>query len=191
MADRPSSKRARTPRSGQRGTRAAGALKIRVATRRDLPVLVEHRLAMWRDIGGHSESVLARHAPVYRRWLEREWRKGQCVVFLVETPSKEAAASGAVWFMEDHPRPGHSTQSGYLMSIYTAPAFRQRGLASRIVRACVRECKRRRVSRATLHASVRGRSVYAKLGFERSWEMRRRLSPSPGRRGRDGRTREP
>ena len=133
---------------------------------------------MWREIGGHREDALTRHGPVYRRWLEGERRKGQFVAFVVETSGGVAAASGAVWFVADHPRPSHSTRTGYILSIYTHPAFRHRGLASRIVRACVRECQRRKVSRVTLHASPFGRSVYRRLGFERSWEMRRRLTTS-------------
>jgi hypothetical protein len=50
----------------------------------------------------------------------------------------------------------------------------------------VAECRRRGLSRITLHASPFGRSVYRKLGFERTWEMRRVLKAprrgSPPRR---------
>ncbi|MCI4319392.1 MAG: GNAT family N-acetyltransferase [Thermoplasmata archaeon] len=171
-----STKRTRPGRSKRPGV-PTRAFTLRRATRRDLPVLIEHRLGMWREIGGHSETALARHAPAYRRWLDEEWRGGRFVAFLVEGPKGAAAASGALWFVADHPRPGQSARTGYILSIYTDPAFRHQGLASRIVRACVRECRRRKVTRVTLHASKFGRSVYRRLGFERSWEMRRRLAP--------------
>jgi GNAT superfamily N-acetyltransferase len=133
---------------------------------------------MWRDIGTFPEATIAGHAKPYERWLRRSRRNDELVAFVVENAEGRVVASGAVWFALDHPRPGHPERSGYLLSMYTEPAYRHRGLAARIVRSAMRECRRRGLVRMTLHASPFGRSLYRSLGFERTWEMRRLLGPA-------------
>jgi len=75
--------------------------------------------------------------------------------------------------------------------MYTEPDFRRRGLATRIVREAVAWCRSAGFRSMRLHASRAGRRVYAKLGWERTWEYALRLAPgAPGgksltrRRGR-------
>jgi GNAT superfamily N-acetyltransferase len=75
--------------------------------------------------------------------------------------------------MEQQPRPGLPARlEPYLLSMYTDPAYRGRGLASRIVRATMTWARRNGYRRMTLHAAPLGRGVYRKHGFERTWEMR-------------------
>lgn len=148
---------------------------------------------MYRDMGGFGDPDIRAHAAPFRRWFRTEFARGSLVGFLVRDARHAAVASGLVWFHADHPRPRHPLTSAYLLSIYTVPSFRGRGLASRIVRAAVAEARRRRVARVALHASTAGRSVYRRLGFERSWEMRLRLRPRPrgARRARPAGTARP
>ncbi|MCI4350233.1 MAG: GNAT family N-acetyltransferase [Thermoplasmata archaeon] len=170
----------RTPRRRRvepptRRSKSGAPFTLRRAESKDESTLIEHRLAMWRDIGSYPEKAVAGHARPYRRWLRRMMKRGELVAYVLESRDGAIAASGAVQFVLDHPRPGHTDRNGYLLSMYTDPAYRHRGLASQIVRAAIRECRRRGLSRITLHASPFGRSVYRALGFERSWEMRRLL----------------
>jgi GNAT superfamily N-acetyltransferase len=67
----------------------------------------------------------------------------------------------------------------YILSMYTEPEFRRRGVASRLVREMVRWSKARGYGRVLLHASRYGRPVYERLGFEPSSEMRRELATLP------------
>jgi GNAT superfamily N-acetyltransferase len=60
--------------------------------------------------------------------------------------------------------------------MYTEPEYRGHGLAGRIVRETVRICRARGFVQVTLHAARRARPMYRRLGFERTWEMRRELS---------------
>ncbi len=60
----------------------------------------------------------------------------------------------------------------YLLSMYTEPAFRGKGVASKIVDEAVKWSKKNSFPRIILHASEKGRSLYAKKGFKRSWEMK-------------------
>ncbi len=163
-------------------SRSRPRYRLRRVVASDVSALVDHRRAMWRDIGSHALRTIEEHLPVYRRWLRLGLARGRIVGLLVEGPQGRVAASGLLWFQETQPRPGELTPySPYILSMYTSPDHRGRGLATRIVRGLVRECRSRGYLRVTLHASDAGRPVYRRLGFVRSREMRRSLLPRAGR----------
>ncbi len=71
------------------------------------------------------------------------------------------------------PRPGYKRGvQPYLLSMYTEPDFRGRGVASRIVEAAVDWTRAQGYPSVRLHASDMGRRVYQRLGFKRAWEMK-------------------
>jgi len=162
-----------TPRT--RVGRPLRGFRLRLATARDTDLLVAHRRKMWEAIGGRSVADLDCADPVYRRWLLRELRRGNFLGFLVERARDRAVAgSGAIWLVPSQPRPGPlgRERMPYILSMFTDPAYRGRGVASRIVRAQVRWAEANGYSRIFLHASAMGRSVYAALGFVPGNEMR-------------------
>ena len=79
-------------------------------------------------------------------------------------------------------RAGVADRAAGLLGMFTEPAWRGKGIARRIVQAAMRWSRERGYPRITLHASKMGRPVYEKLGFERTWEMRRFLRPRVSRR---------
>lgn len=96
--------------------------------------------------------------------------------FIAISEDGAIAGSGGIWLREVHPTPHRSgLQEPYLLSMYTEPGCRGRGVASGIVREAMKWCKEAGYETARLHASKMGRSVYTKLGWERTWEMRTRL----------------
>jgi len=138
---------------------------------------------MWEDIGGRTPSELDAADPIYGRWVRRESRAGRFIGFLVEDPGGRPVGSGAVWLSPSQPRPGRisRTTMPYVLSMFTEPEARGRGVASRIVRAMVAWSIRHGYRRIFLHASEHGRPVYARLGFVAGNEMRRDL---PARRAK-------
>jgi GNAT superfamily N-acetyltransferase len=70
------------------------------------------------------------------------------------------------------------------MSMYTEPEFRRKGFATLIVKEAMSWARRNGYARMSLHASKAGRSVYDKLGWERSWEMRVDLEETKNHTGR-------
>jgi len=146
--------------------------RVRRARPVDLPVLVRHRVGMWREIGHHSPEQLRSHAAPYSRWLSSRLRSGEIVAFLATTLG-DPVGSGAIWFMPQQPRPGvRRAVTPYILSMYTDPAHQREGIASAIVTELVRVARRSGAQRVTLHASEQGRSVYARFGFVPSNEMR-------------------
>ena len=140
-------------------------------------MLVDHRREMWAAIGGFSNSDLEAGDLVYRRWVRRMMRAKRFRAWIAEDAQRRPIGSGAVWLTEAQPRPGEpGPYRPYILSMYTDPAHRGEGVASAIVRTAVAYARAQGFQRITLHASEMGRSVYARLGFERGWEMRQRFT---------------
>jgi len=161
---------------------ARGRVEYRRTTLDDLELLVDHRHRMWSDIAHHTEPEISEHDPHYRVWARSRLKSGELVGIVAQTMEGEPVASGCVWYRPDQPRPKLSSLvSPYILSMYTEPAWRGRGIATRIVKELLQEIRRAGYPNAELHASRFGRHVYGRLGFDRTWEMRvwldRRVGP--------------
>jgi len=150
---------------------------------------------MWSEIGSRTEVEITEHDARYRPWALDRLRSGELAGVVAETRGGAVAGSGMVWFRPDQPRPKLPTLvSPYILSMYTEPAWRARGVATRIVRELLAICHERGYPNAELHASRFGRRMYKRVGFERTWEMRiwidRKYAPARVRRAsRSRRTR--
>ena len=129
---------------------------------------------MWREIRFYRRADLDEHDRVYRRWARRLMAQGKFLAVVAEDADGRPVGSGAIWRMPAQPRPGPLGRGEipYILSMYTEPRWRGRGVATEIVQEMVRWSKAHRFSRIILHASRFGRPVYARLGFEDGSEMR-------------------
>ena len=59
-----------------------------------------------------------------------------------------------------------------IINVFTEPEWRRRGIAGLLMREVIIWSKNEKIDRLILHASDDGRSVYEKLGFVNSNEMR-------------------
>ena len=151
--------------------------RVRLATRRDLDLLVLHRRGMWESMGERDRRALDEGDRVYRRWARQRLSSKRLVGLIVEDATGHRVASGCIWLRPTQPGLGNTLlQNPYLLSMYTEPNYRGRGLGTRIVREAVRWCREHGYTRLVLHASRQGRGLYRRLGFERTWEMRIKLS---------------
>ena len=152
-------------------------LPLREATPEDIPTLVNHRRWMFEDMAAAEGSQLDRGDvdamdDAYAAQLHAQLADGRQRAWLIESGDR-VAASGAVLFCAWLPRPGDLTgRLAYLHSVYTAPEFRRRGLARRIVQAAIDACRAAGLRRLTLHASAAGRPLYESLDFDPTNEMR-------------------
>ncbi|HEX2022582.1 MAG TPA: GNAT family N-acetyltransferase, partial [Candidatus Thermoplasmatota archaeon] len=162
--------------------------RVRPATPDDLGLLVSHRRRMFEEMGEGSRADLDAADPVYRRWARRKLRSGEMAAFVAEVGGARVA-SGCVWLQPVQPRPGHPEgRQPYLLSMFTEPAHRGKGIAARIVKEAMRWSRARGFARMALHAAPMGRRVYRALGFARTWEMKAKLSrrSSPASTTRSG-----
>ena len=185
-------------RASSETQRIASRLRVRRARLRDLDVLVHQRRAMWMDLGIKDSARLDKADRDYRRWTQTRIRNHQLIGWMVEDKRGRIAGSGCVWLHPIQPSPRwHSTLQPYLLSMYTEPEFRRRGVASMVVSEAIEWSRKKGYGRLALHASEMGRGVYKKFGFTRGWEMRINLENgsqkstrlrAPGARGQPHRS---
>jgi len=148
---------------------------IRPAVVADIPVLIELRLAMFRDMGRTDADTLARVAEASAAYLREHLPDGSFRAWLAEV-NGQIAATGGVLLRQSPPTYNNlSGRDGYILGMYTRPAFRRRGLATAIMHTILDFLRAEGIQRATLRASAEGRPLYEKLGFETTTEMRLKL----------------
>ncbi len=158
-------------RSGEK-RRSSESFTVRQATVKDVDVLVRQRRLMWENMGVRDKRVLDEADPVFRMWAVRELRAGSLKAWLARGRDGRVVGGGCLWLQPVQPQPGVSKMvQPYLLSMFTEPGFRGKGVASRIVGEAVEWCKMNGFSWVVLHASKMGRGLYRGLGFKRAWEM--------------------
>jgi GNAT superfamily N-acetyltransferase len=61
---------------------------------------------------------------------------------------------------------------GFVLNMYTEPAYRRRGLAKQVLESIIAWCREQGFKAVLLHASDAGRGLYEQMGFEPTNEMR-------------------
>jgi GNAT superfamily N-acetyltransferase len=151
---------------------------LRPATVGDAPVLAYQRRAMFEAIG----SVAPTDGPVLeeavRGYIERAMPAGTFYAWVVEC-SAGIVAGGGLQLRTLMPRPGYvaGEPEGLIVSMWTEPDFRRRGLGRRVLEAMLAWAEERGIRRLTLHASDDGRPLYSLYGFTPTNEMRLELDP--------------
>jgi len=126
---------------------------------------------MFEDQAG-VESASVDLGDPYRAWAREMMKQRMLHCYVVTDRRGNVAASGCVWMRQVQPSQGRpAALVPYLMSMYTVPRFRRKGLASMVVKEAMEWAKKKGYGKITLHASSTGRKVYSKLGWKRTWEM--------------------
>ena len=143
------------------------SLSIRPAVSTDLPALLECRMGMLADVfpehsGGGSDwqALVADN----RRWLDEHFGR-DFQAWIGDLDGRLAGSAAVMWF--PHP-PGPTNPGGteaYVLSVYTRPDCRRRGVARALMEAIVREAQGRGIKRIWLRASSEGRPLYEQMGF--------------------------
>ena len=150
--------------------------EISVAKVEDTELLVKHRIEMFIDILPEmTKQAQALEIPT-RDWIKTKLLESKLIGFIVKTQDSKVAGSGCIWLRNEPPRIfSPDLESPYLMSIYTEKGFRQRGVASIIVKSAINWCKENGFHTISLHASEAGIPIYEAFGFKPTSEMRLRL----------------
>ncbi len=137
-----------------------------------MDVLVKHRNAMFEAYAPLTPEESAVAVKAYPEWAKEMMKKKLFHGYIVETSGGRVAASGCVWLREQQPSRGRpAALVPYVMSVYTDPKFRRKGLASMVMLETMAWAKKHGYRKMLLHASLVGRKVYAQLGWKRTWEM--------------------
>jgi GNAT superfamily N-acetyltransferase len=162
--------------------------RMRPATPDDIPALAHQRCAMFVATGLIDRAATAELDAAERRYLVQAMPAGTFVAWLVEHEGR-IVAGGGLQLRTLQPRPGfvRGEPEGLVVSMWTEPSHRRRGLGNRVMDAILQWCRLRGIRRLTLHASSEGRPLYERFGFRPTNEMRLELAPGDAPDGETGR----
>jgi ribosomal protein S18 acetylase RimI-like enzyme len=136
----------------------------RRATLEDVASLVSLRLAFFAEISGGMESDPLLHESL-AEYFSRTIPSNEFVGFLGVADSAIIATSGIVFHHHPPSNRNPSGREAYIMNMYTAPAFRRRGIASRLLQMLIDHARQNDCGKVSMHALPKGRSIYLNAGF--------------------------
>jgi GNAT superfamily N-acetyltransferase len=151
---------------------------LRRATPDDLPVVLHHRRAMFREMGYGEENLAAMMRPAEAYFAEG-FQDGSYQGWLFENAAGEVVAGAGVTVIRYHPGPRDPTpRRAWVVNVYTEAEYRRQGLARRLMEEVVGWCRAEGFRFLYLHASEYGRPLYESMGFQLTNEMRLELGGS-------------
>lgn len=144
---------------------------VRRATLADLPLLLQYRCAMAKEMDGADEAAVKRMLLALEPYLRAAIPEGRWYSWIAEP-----GGCGSVEIVQWVPgRLDPTPRRAWLHSLYVEPSFRHRGIGRRLTQTIIGCCREQGFGWLYLHASEQGRPLYESLGFEPSGEMRLKL----------------
>ena len=140
---------------------------MRRATRADLPVIVDLRLAFDRELlgGDLPPDRVGPHRSQVADYLATHVDGGTYRLFVAEEGGRIVGMGGLVVVdRPPHPRSRRSAE-GFIVNVYTLPRWRGRGIGRAIMDALVADGRQLRLRRVWLRTSEEGRTLYESMGF--------------------------
>ncbi|MFA6261003.1 MAG: GNAT family N-acetyltransferase [Bacteroidia bacterium] len=142
-------------------------LALETATPNDAAILTECRIKFALELSGQqSLEAIQTLQEQMEKYFKQATEDGSCISIIARIGS-EIAGIGS---MHIRITPGNfknpSGRWGYIMNMYTVPAFRRRGVCKTILNALVEAGANQGITAFELHATAEGERVYVKNGFE-------------------------
>ena len=142
-------------------------ISVRRATRADLPVIVDLRLAFDRELlgGDLPPDRVGPHRSQVADYLATHVDGATYRLFVAEEGGRIVGMGGLVVVdRPPHPRSRRSAE-GFIVNVYTLPRWRGRGVGRAIMDALVADGRQLRLRRVWLRTSEEGRPLYESMGF--------------------------
>jgi GNAT superfamily N-acetyltransferase len=134
--------------------------------------IVEHRRAMFSDMGHRDSAALDAMCAAFRPWLAARLESGEYLSWVAVAENRIVAGLG-LWLMDWPPHLiGPGARRGNILNVYTQPDFRRRGIARALMETALDWCRVNGIRAVILHASDDGRPLYESMGFLPTNEMR-------------------
>jgi ribosomal protein S18 acetylase RimI-like enzyme len=134
---------------------------------RDINTVAKYRVELANLMYGHTWDAQARKLEKkVRQYLRTAIPEGAFIAWLAESEGKVLAVSGmVVWRIP--PRYGAlEGEQAYILNMYTIPEARGQGLCNRLLKELIKEAKKLRIKKVSLHTSKDGEPIYRKAGFK-------------------------
>ncbi|MBN2305392.1 MAG: GNAT family N-acetyltransferase [Anaerolineae bacterium] len=145
---------------------------IRRAIPDDAPAIARHRRLMFETMGHTNPALLDTMEAAFVPWVRERLASEIYLGWLAITGAGFAASGAGLWVREYPPNPiDMGFRRGYVLNVYTYPAYRRRGLARQLVKCAVVWCQEQNINGVMLHYTEAGRQIYESLGFRLGNEM--------------------
>ena len=156
---------------------------VRLATSADADTIARHRARMFQDMGEVPPNLFEEFRGKSRDRLHEVLTRGEYIGWLAspESNPKIIVGGAGLQLHQVLPHPSaHSSEGidiaegrhGIIINVFTEPEWRRRGVAALLLKQIIGWSRQNHLERLTLHASPEGRSLYERLGFVTSNEMR-------------------
>ena len=148
-------------------------IRIREVAPSESGIILHHRRSMFRDMGEGTPEELDRMVEVAEPWLAQALAEGSYRHWIAVDTSGRIAGGGGVLLNSWPPSPKFPrAERAVILNVYTEAEFRRQGIARQIMATILEWVKQQGFGAVNLHASAQGRTLYEKLGFENTNEMR-------------------
>jgi GNAT superfamily N-acetyltransferase len=141
-------------------------ISIRRATRSDIDIIIEYRIAFLKEIQGtpslEQESYVRQ---TLRQYFTNALQNDTFISWIAENNNTPIGFSGMV--LRDQPGTFEMPhgKTGYILNMFTVKEFRKKGVGSLLFQRLIEEAKERKLDRVELHATNEGEPMYRKFGF--------------------------
>lgn len=142
------------------------AIRYHKAGKEDVELLVKTRVRMLKSVNNAlAEADFSPVEKACRDYYLESFEKDLHVAYLVFDGETFICCGGVSFYqvMPNYKNP--SGRKAYIMNMYTAQAYRGRGVATQVIGLLVKEAHARNIHVITLDATDMGRPVYERCGF--------------------------
>jgi GNAT superfamily N-acetyltransferase len=146
---------------------------FRTAIAEDDERIAEHFYQLWLDNGLKPEDLLPNCKIEVLDFIRNVRERDSYQAFIAEVDRKIVGSAGSQLFAGLYPMPFQPSyrKIGYIWGVYVEPDYRHQGIGRSLTQMNLDYLKTLGCTRAILHASPLGRSVYEHLGFQPNNEM--------------------
>ena len=153
---------------------------VRLATIDDVDIIAWHRARMFQDMGNLQPDLFGAFRMKSCEQLRDVIARGEYVGWLTSlkvAPNKVIAGAG-VQFRRVLPHPSENGarfaegRHAIVVNVFTEPEWRRQGLAAMLLNRIIHWAREQKLDELILHSSTEGRSMYERLGFVATTEMR-------------------
>jgi N-acetyltransferase len=159
-----------------------GEFIVRRADVPDATAIARHRARMFQDMGEISRETFDDFLASSEAWTKRALASGEYIGWLA-VPRKEpgvVVAGAGVQLRQVPPHPCRPARNGafakgrhaIVLNVFTEPEWRNRGAALLLMEEIIVWSREEKLDRLVLHASDQARSLYERMGFVATNEMR-------------------
>jgi GNAT superfamily N-acetyltransferase len=153
------------------------AVLVRPARTAEDDVIAGNFLRMWADLGITPEAVERDGHRRVLAFIAEAREQSAFAAFVAEAGGAVVASASCQLYRPPYPDvfTPDFRRDGYIWGVFVEPAWRGRGVARRLTEATLSHLRGLGCGRAILNASPKGRSLYERMGFQPSNEMRLEL----------------